>query len=363
MNPDPYIKTLESAEFHLERKKLALQRFPIIPIGSIDIKAPNMLVRKYFEAGTLTTIFGGVGVGKTHVVLDVGLSVAGGIPWCGQSVKQGNVVYICGEGKKGVQRRVLAWSIAHDIKISTIPFYITETAVNLNDPKTMEDVRLSLESLAEKDGPPILVILDTWATNLGGDENSTMDTMIGVNVFNSICTPYHATGIIVHHSGNWEKNRGRGSNALKGALDMEYLIKQSEDKVIHFVNTKPKDFETPPPLAFRLRTVELGIVDEEGEQITSVVLTHCDPELMKEPKEATGKNPRILLQILSNILSAKRENFQQLGKDPDEAKVSQAEWKEATAKEGIAKSSHYDAMKALLSSGKITKDSTYVWIS
>jgi hypothetical protein len=363
MNPDPYIKTLESTEARLERKKLALLRFPIIPIGSIDIKAPHMLVKKYIEAGTQMMAFGEVGVGKTLVAIDMGLSVAVDIPWCGQSVKQGNVLYVCGEGKEGVQRRVLAWSIAHDINISAIPFYISETAANLNDPETMEDVRLSVESLAEKYGPPILVILDTWATNLGGDENSTMDTMIGVNAFKSICTPYHATGLIVHHSGNSEKYRGRGSNALKGALDMEYLVKQSEDKVIHFVNTKVKDFEKPPPLAFRLSTVELGIVDEDGDQITSVVLTPCDHELMKEPKEATGKNQRIMLRILSDILSASRENFQKLGKDPDEAKVSQAEWREATAKEGIAKSSHYDAMKALLSSKKITKDSTYVWIS
>jgi RecA-family ATPase len=55
-------------------------------------------------------VFGDPGSGKTFIALNVAASVATGIAWNGQNVKQGSGFYIAGEGFSGISRRLAAWS-------------------------------------------------------------------------------------------------------------------------------------------------------------------------------------------------------------------------------------------------------------
>jgi len=51
--------------------------------------------------------------------------------------------------------------------------------------------------------------------------------------------------MLVHHTGHSEKQRARGSIALKGALDTEYRLDKVGDEIT-LTNTKMKDAEPPP---------------------------------------------------------------------------------------------------------------------
>ena len=69
--------------------------------------------------------------------------------------------------------------------------------------------------------------------------------------------------------------------ALKGALDAEYKVSMDMDKNILVEATKMKDAELSAPLAFKLRTVELGLTDPKGREVTSAVLNSIDPDSVK----------------------------------------------------------------------------------
>ena len=68
------------------------------------------------------------------------------------------------------------------------------------------------------------------------------------------------------------QNRGRGSSALKGALDTEYKISKSEDR-LSMSCTKMKDDDEPPDMGFYLIPVDLGN-DEVGSPMGSAALEY-----------------------------------------------------------------------------------------
>src|SRR5688500_3938916 len=55
------------------------------------------LIDSLFGERTTNLIVGNSGLGKTPLVLSMGLSVAGNIPWLGRPVRQGRVLSCCGE--------------------------------------------------------------------------------------------------------------------------------------------------------------------------------------------------------------------------------------------------------------------------
>jgi len=351
-------------ETHKEKLKTALRKFPIARIGTIEARAPDWYIYKFSEQGAQGEVFGESGVCKSFIVLDQGLSGAAGIDWHGRAVKQGPVIYICAEGRSGVIRRVKAWGIARKVDVSNIPFFIT-SAVNLTNPEMMEMVQLAVEAVAEEAGSPKLIIVDTWAGNLGADENSTPDSEAGIASLRALCAPYGAAGLIVHHTGQGNKERARGAYALHASLDMEYRVERGDDEIIRITCTKAKDIEQPPePMAFKLSTVDLGMVDEKGEPVTSAVLTACDYEPEKGAKGATGKWQKSCLEVLRALIKDHEANLERSGRQVTDARVSAVEWKEAAVDgDTVPKTRFYEAKKALIESGVVVLDGYHVSLS
>lgn len=181
-----------------------------------------------------------------------------------------------------------------------------------------------IDLIAEKHGAPVLIVVDTLARNFGpGDENSTKDMNLFVSSCDAIRSRYRATTLIVHHTGHADKTRGRGSMALKGALDAEYRMDIDETGVIRFEATKMKDAEKPAPLAFRAVVVELGVLDEEGFPVTSVVLDQTTYEPLDKPgRGGRGKQQTMSVEILKDLIA-------------DQIKVSVSEWRAACLTAGM----------------------------
>ena len=356
----PIEAEVEKQEKAKERLESVLQKFPIIKIGTIEARSPDWYCYGFLESGAQGQVFGESGSCKTFLALDIGLSGAAGIDWHGRTVKPGPVIYICAEGRSGVIRRVKAWSIARRVDTSSIPFFITN-AVNLTAPDTMETVRLAIEAISQQEGAPRLIIVDTWARNLGADENSTSDTEAGIAALQALCSPYNAAGLTVHHTGQNNKDRARGAYALHAALDMEYLVDRGTDDIIRVICTKAKDIEPPEPMAFKLSSVNLGVVDERGEAVTSAVLTACDYEPEKGNRGASGKWQKTCLDILRTLIKEHKANMEKSGREASDARVSVMEWKEAAVDRGsIPKNRFYEAKKTLLDSGIVIQEGYYV---
>jgi len=118
---------------------------PLAPSGTDRVKRPPITVLTLdqiekqasseppdFVEGTIcdggtSGWYGETNVGKSFVLLDLGLRVSLGWSWHGRSVERGGVIYIAGEGARGIMQRVAAWRKHHgeertaDARFAVIP--------------------------------------------------------------------------------------------------------------------------------------------------------------------------------------------------------------------------------------------------
>lgn len=229
----------------------------------------DYLIKTLFEKNSLIQIFGATGGGKSFVVLDIGYCIATGIPFHGLDVQQGNVAYICGEGKNGIGKRVKALLSKYKADKSDIAgkLFVSEQPGAFIDDGVTEDVATAIKAL----GGVVLVIVDTYHRNMGGgNENSADDFGLVLRNIDKHLKPLNVAVLIVHHSGHMDTDRSRGSSAIRAAMDAEYQVFKNSDTVT-MKPTKIKDGATPATMFFNLVDSEIG-TDEDGEIITSAYL-------------------------------------------------------------------------------------------
>lgn len=323
------------------------------------LKPIAWLVRNYVEADSLALLFGDPNCGKSFAAIDMACCIATGEPWHGHRTKQGAVFYIAGEGQNGLDRRFAAWSQGNGIDLTDTPLFSASRPAMLVSAAGAAEVANAVQALVDEAGQnPALIVVDTLARNFGGDENSQEDMaafIANLDNFLRKSGEWDATVLIVHHSGHADKSRGRGSSALKGALDAEYSLAMGEDKVIRFEATKMKDAGFPDPLAFRMEVVELdGELDDEGQPVTSVVLrnvAHVPPA--KGGKVGRGRNQTLALSILADLIDANRARLASTGHNPDGARVKLDEWRDRVIAAGVDRKRFYDLRNTLKEAGQI----------
>jgi 5S rRNA maturation endonuclease (ribonuclease M5) len=250
--------------------------FPLTLYGDLGVTKPQWIIKGFLEDKSLGLIFGSSGSGKSYLAIDLAACIVSGKPFCDHQIKkQGPVVYIAGEGFSGISRRLRAWEIKHALSLKECPILISHKPCALGDPELMTHVEQSVERIKEKYGCISLVIIDTWARNMVGDENSTQDTGNAIRSIDELRIKNDCTALIIHHSGQAESDRARGSSALRAALDVEYKVSIS-DEIVTLTNTKMKDGEPPDPLMFCFDHIDLGVEDEDGEIIFSAALEPLD---------------------------------------------------------------------------------------
>jgi RecA-family ATPase len=209
------------------------------------------IIDGFIEAGALGMLWGPPGSFKSFIALDWALCVATGTKWFGLPVRQGPVIYIAGEGRRGIARRMKAWCTANSIDPASITdFYATSGAVNAREPHFAKEI----VAMSEVIGKPALIVIDTLARNFGGgDENSAQDVGQLIDVVDrQLAQALGCTVLLVHHS---KKEGGdyRGSSALKGAVDFEYEVTRKGDTLECTLTCKKmKDSEQQKPVTFKL---------------------------------------------------------------------------------------------------------------
>ena len=273
-------------------------QFSFIKISDLEIKKPEWVIKGVHEARTLNLDFSDPGNYKSFWNAGKLFCVAVGIPFYGMPVKQGPVFLIAGEGFNGWKRRFMALSIRHQIPLDNLPIFMSTASVSIGDPDSLTVAIDQISQLSKEYQDPSLIVVDTVARNFGpGDENSTKDMNAFIQGCDQIKDVTGAAVSLVHHSGHGDKSRGRGSMALKGALDSEFRLENDSDMgVIRISCTKMKEFRKPDPMAFKIRVVELGIHEDDGEMMTSVVLDRVE---YKPPEKKS--NQVKALSILKDI--------------------------------------------------------------
>lgn len=235
--------------------------------------APVWLVRDLLAASGLAIVYGAPGSGKSFAALDVALHIAAGIPYAGRKTRPAGVVYVAAEAGEGFRRRVIA-AREHLGLHGDEPFAMVAAAPDLGTKDgDLKPLVEAIEAQTRIFGwKPGVVVLDTLARVIpGADENSSQAMGLFVSNADAIARRFSCLVLVVHHAGKAADAGMRGSSALHGAADTEWLI--TADGPIRTVKlVKSKEGADNLSWAFSLSTVEVGR-DEDGEPITTCVVS------------------------------------------------------------------------------------------
>ena len=344
------LQGIEAVKEQIERVALpAIDKlaFEFSRADSLELTEIKWVVDDYIEADSLAQVFGDPGGGKSFVAIDLACCVATGKPWHGHDVKKGSVFYIAGEGHNGLARRLKAWQIGNGTSLAGVPLYKSHRAAQLYDATEAAVVAESIKQLsAEANCIPSMIVIDTLARNHGGDENSTQDMNAFIQHLDVyLRQPWKCCVMVVHHSGVADKDRSRGSTALKGALDAEYKCQlDSGTKTIAFESKKMKDAEMPSPKNFQITQVDLPINNKNGMPVKGAYLTAVDISgLVSQVQKKTylSPNQKQVMECLVMLEVSLHQN-QQL------RAVGYDEWRDSAKEHGVKNNRFWEVVKSMI---------------
>jgi hypothetical protein len=227
---------------------------------------PQWRIHGIFECDSAVLVAGPAASLKTFVALSWVLSIATGVKWCDRDVKQGKVLYLLGEGKTGLLRRIQAWCAYHNHDVVAlrnnfrVSFVVPQLANAI-------DLKILLQDLENENFSPDIIVIDTFARSfVGKEENSAKELGLWIE---SIGKLRHLgyTIICLHHTRkNTEQGlMERGNTAFKGGIDTEFILQRhhNQPKKIILTCKKQKEHIEPPPIWLEHLTIHAN-GDKEG---------------------------------------------------------------------------------------------------
>lgn len=227
----------------------------------------NWLIDGLVPAESFGIVYGPSGSFKSFQVLDWAASVATGKPWMGQAVEQGLCIYVAAEGAGAFRKRVKGWADMHNGGQPMDNLAVIGVSVDLTDASQVDELIGVINQTGVARGMPVrMVVFDTLARCFNGDENSAKEMGMAISECDRIKEATGATVLAVHHSGKDADKGARGSSALRGACDFEFMVKrEGEDNTYSLKHTKAKDSEQMRSMTIPLSVVEVGMVSSKVE--------------------------------------------------------------------------------------------------
>lgn len=252
-------------------------RFGAICWSDLDSVAirQDWLVDDLFFCGDIVLVYGASGSGKSFLAVDMGLSIARGVPFLGKNTRRGAVLYQAGEGGKGLVKRLKAYRQTHNLWREDIPFVLLPERVNLFSGDGDVEAFIA-ECQAWKAALPerlSLIVIDTFSTaSEGADENKSADMSRMLAAGEKLNKLTGASVLWVHHK-NASGDRERGHTSLRANMDAALEVLRDEDSGDRtLIVRKVKDGEDGEKIGFQLQSVNIGAYDD-GKLITSCVVS------------------------------------------------------------------------------------------
>jgi hypothetical protein len=292
-----------------------------------DPSCNSYLVKGWLDAGAVSLVYAPSNAGKTFFVLDLCFHVAAGMPWMGNRVREGRVLYLVSEGATGFRGRMQA------VEISRPELYAAghKNLVSLPaqiDLRSHEDVR-SIQTVVGHDRCDLLIV-DTLAMAFGdGNENDAQDMTQFLKQVKTLAERLGCHVLLVHHPGKDATRGARGSSTLRAAVDTEIEIAIDNSTGIRTATiTKQREGPTGLSVAFELERVTLG-EDDDGDQATSCVVRQASYDGSVRRTPMTGHN-QVAYQALQEIAgSSGTTSTQAEEQDPPPVVVTVQVWKDA----------------------------------
>lgn len=348
----------------------------LVPIAWADVSAlprRQSIVQGLLDRGAMSVVYGGSNTGKTFFVLDLTLAVARGIGWRERTVRPGAVIYIAAEGGLGIEERLTAYRVHHEVDATQVPFWLIPEPINLC--KTGEDVTLLIARLAEIKPPvPIeIIVVDTLSRAMaGGNENSPDDMGAFVRNIDRLRIQTKAHVLVIHHAGKDEGKGARGHSLLKAAADTEIEVTKNTATGIAIATVaKQRDHRGGETFAFRLDPVEIG-QETDGHTITScVVMPTEDQAFNRKRGPQIPKSAATALRCLSEAIDECGTTPPATGRIPGSVKVvTKEDWRKHAYRRGLSSSDEPRAQQqafkraydVLVANSQIGVWDEFIWI-
>ena len=208
----------------------------------------NEIVRDLLPRRALGEVHADAGGGKTAIVVDLLLHVAGNVEYRQRRTEQQPVVYVALEGHGGIENRIIA--AAEKIGITDAPFALVKASDNFRDEKAAQKVGIiAAELIQQFGGDNPVVAIDTYTAALGanGSDCDPKDVSAFIQNVQRHLLP-SCTVVVLHHFGKDSSRGGRGWSGLRAALDFELEIDHDGDLRTMRV-TKSRDGSDQQPRA------------------------------------------------------------------------------------------------------------------
>ena len=275
------------------------------------------MIQDYFEAKTISIIWGDTMAFKSFIALEVCFCVAAGISWHGQEVNQGTVLYVCGEGSNGIARRIAG--LKHKYGITEhVPLYVSSGSRDIIEVDAIKEVISFGRSLETKIS---LVMIDTVNRNFSGEENSSKDVAKAYKHLDQIKEAFDCSIAMVHHTGK-SGTIIRGSAAWVQNVDASYEVKRTGTTFFTtFLPLKMKDAAVGHELYFQLKEVHLRrtYINQLSTSLStfSTLVTEKVDEISvdNQRREATGATINILKCLEEKGVATTTKEIQQYFED------------------------------------------------
>lgn len=232
----------------------AADTFPLLSIDELEnLPPPSWLVDGLISDSGLSILYGDPGSCKSFITIDMAMRLALGWDWHGAQTKRVGVLYIAGEGVRGLGNRIKGWRLKHGAGGQDMPFALLPVAAQLLDAGERMKLVRTIDAAKIKLGFDIgLIVIDTVSRAIAGQDENGQETM---SAFVKACDDIreHCGGSVigVHHSGKNKDNGMRGSTVLLGACDASFMVKKS-DSLVTLKCEKQKDGEETAPIYFKM---------------------------------------------------------------------------------------------------------------
>jgi hypothetical protein len=229
-------------------------RFSSTPFTQL-MKAPQpqrFLIENLLYEDGIDLSFGGTGSYKSFDKLHQALCVATGLPYHGRKVIRGAALYVAGEGRAGIVKRMKAWAEKQGVPLTDeLPFFLSDTSAELISEEAMNAGAAEVARIEEATGLRVVyIVFDTLSTNFGkGNENATPDVRM---MFSNLRSRFPGRCCsVIQHIGHADASRPRGNSDLISSADTAYAYSKPESlqSLIECVKLKDGD----PDFALRLQ--------------------------------------------------------------------------------------------------------------
>lgn len=261
-----------------QRRRHATQ---VVSVSEVEDLPPlAWLVAGLLPAGAIAMLVSPPNLGKTTGAVGIARAVTHGVPWCGLETAAGSVIYVTGEGRRGIGVRSRAWSRHAGVLPAARPFEVVDGLPALSSPAGLAELRRIVADHAARHGaPPALVIVDTLAVHWAESEDRAEHVGPCLAALRAIAV-HGTTVLLLHHPRKPNGDRGaaapgdawatvRGSGAWVGGVDVLLAIEAGPNECLRLSTPKMRDAARAGGVLLRLQIVAL---DDGGTEHGPVVV-------------------------------------------------------------------------------------------